>query len=55
MSTLEQITPGGAAALSNTELTVSVVIPCLNEAESIQRVRAPRTLGVARRTATWVR
>jgi hypothetical protein len=37
MSTLEQITHGGGAALSNTELTVSVVIPCLNEAESIQQ------------------
>ena len=37
MSTLEQITPGGGAASSNTELTVSVVIPCLNEADSIQQ------------------
>jgi glycosyltransferase involved in cell wall biosynthesis len=37
MSTLEQITPGGGAASSNSELTVSVVIPCLNEAESIQQ------------------
>ena len=37
MSTLEQITPGGGAALNNTELAVSVVIPCLNEAESIQQ------------------
>jgi glycosyltransferase involved in cell wall biosynthesis len=36
MSTLEQITPGGGAASSKTELAVSVVIPCLNEAESIQ-------------------
>jgi glycosyltransferase involved in cell wall biosynthesis len=37
MSTIEQITSGGGAALSSTELTVSVVIPCLNEAESIQQ------------------
>jgi glycosyltransferase involved in cell wall biosynthesis len=36
MSTLEQITPGGGAPSSKTELAVSVVIPCLNEAESIQ-------------------
>jgi glycosyltransferase involved in cell wall biosynthesis len=37
MSTIEQMTPSGGAALSSTELTVSVVIPCLNEAESIQQ------------------
>jgi glycosyltransferase involved in cell wall biosynthesis len=36
MSTIEEMTPSGRAAWSNTELTVSVVIPCLNEAESIQ-------------------
>jgi glycosyltransferase involved in cell wall biosynthesis len=36
MSTIEQMTPSGGAAFSSTEVTVSVVIPCLNEANSIR-------------------